>query len=75
MQHIPRLFIGVHYATYRQLSLQSVNYFDNVTERSLLRGLLLGTTWTALRAYHNGMRTSPICPFCNHDPEDEEHAF
>ena len=75
VQRRPRLFAGVHYATCRQLVQPSVAAFDTELQRSILRGILSGATWTALRAYQRGMRVASTCPFCGNAPEDEEHIL
>ena len=71
----PRVFAGLHYATNRQLLPPSIASFEPERERTILRGVLSGATWTALRAYQRGLRTSSACPFCNASPEDEEHIL
>ena len=75
VQQRPRLFAGLHYATNRQLLQPSIASFGSELERTILRGVLSGATWTALRAYQRGLRTSSACPFCNASPEDEEHIL
>ena len=75
VQRRPRLFAGLHYATNRQLLQPSIASFGSELERTILRGVLSEATWTALRAYQRGLRTSSACPFCNASPEDEEHIL
>ena len=71
----PGLFAGVHYSTCRRLVQHIVASFSTKLQRSIIRGVLSGATWIALRAYQRGMRTTSTCPFCDSGPEDEEHIL
>ena len=42
-------------------------------ERSILRGLLAGATWTAGKAVGHAILRSDMCPFCRGAPETEPH--
>ena len=75
VQRRPRLFAGAHYTTCRRLVLPSIASFATQLQRSILRGILSGATWTALRAYQRGMRATSMCPYCGDAPENEEHIF
>ena len=75
VQRRPRLFAGAHYTTCRRLVQPSIASFATELQRSLLRGILSGATWTALRAYQRGMRATSTCPYCGNAPENEEHIF
>ena len=75
VQRRPRLFTGVHYTTCRRLVQPSIATFATELQRSILRGILSGATWTALRAYQRGMRATSTCPYCGNAPENEEHIF
>ena len=75
IQRRPRQFTGMHYTTNRRLVPQSILSFTSVLERSLLRTILAGGVWTALRAHQRGMRPSSDCPFCGKAAEIEQHIF
>ena len=75
VQRRPRLFAGAHYTTCRRLVQPSIASFATGLQRSILRGILSGATWTALRAYQRGMRATSTCPYCGNAPENEEHIF
>ena len=75
VQRRPRLFAGAHYTTCRRLVQPSIASFATELQRSILRGILSGATWTALRAYQRGMRATFTCPYCGNAPENEEHIF
>ena len=75
VQRRPRLFAGAHYTTCRRLVQPSIATFATELQRSILRGILSGATWTALRAYQRGMRATSTCPYCGNAPENEEHIF
>ena len=44
-------------------------------EKSLLRGLMVGAPWTAVRVSGHGMRTNSACPHCGAAHEDEVHVL
>ena len=65
----PRQFAGMHYHTNKRLVCASIASFQSEQERSLLRTLLAGGLWTAVRAHQRGMITTQYCPYCK--PADE----
>ena len=66
-----RQFAGMHYHTNRRLVCASIVSFQSEQERSLLRTLLAGGLWTAIRAHQRGMITSQCCPYCKQADETE----
>ena len=64
IQRRPRQFTGMHYTTNRRLVPQCILSFTSELERSLLRTILAGEVWTALRAHQRGLRPTSDCPFC-----------
>ena len=75
IQRRPRQFTGMHYTTNKRLVPQSILSFTSELERSLLRTILAGGVWTALRAHQRGLRPSSNCPFCGKAAETEQHIF
>ena len=71
----PRQFAGMHYHTNRRLVCASIAYFQSERERSLLRTLMAGGLWTAVRAHQRGMINSQCCPYCKQANETEEHIL
>ena len=71
----PRQFAGMHYHTNRRLVYASIASFESERERSLLRTLLAGGLWTAIRAHQRGMITSQCCPYCQQADETEQHIL
>ena len=65
----------MHYQTNGRLINASIASFTSELERALLRTLLAGTLWTAVRAYQRGLITSPLCPYCKATDETEEHIL
>eukprot|EP00969_Alexandrium_andersonii_P275197 12161881-Alexandrium_andersonii.AAC.1 len=41
----------------------------------LLQVLARGATWTELRAHEAGYSSSPLCPRCGEEAEDEWHRL
>ena len=68
-------FAGMHYHTNRRLINASIASFMSELERALLRTLLAGALWTAVRAYQRGLITSPLCPYSKATDETEEHIL
>ena len=71
----PRQFAGMHYHTNRRLVCATIASFHSQQERSLLRTLLAGGLWTAVRAHQRGMITSQCCPYCQPADEIEQHIL
>ena len=64
-----------HALSHRRLINASIASFTSELERTLLRTLLVGALWTAVRAYQRGLITSPLCPYCKATYETEEHML
>ena len=75
IQRRPRQFTGMHYTTNRRLVPQCILSFASELERALLRTILAGGVWTALRAQLRGLRPTSDCPFCSKAAETEQHIF
>ena len=72
----PRLFGGMDASIHRALTLAHTANCDHELDRALLRGVLAGALWTAVRAQARGLRPTNTCPFCSAGvPEDEEHLL
>ena len=71
----PRQFADMHYHTNRRLVCASIASFRFEQERLLLRTLLAGGLWTAIRAHQRGMISSPCCPYCQQVDETEQHIL
>ena len=71
----PRQFAGMHYHTNRRLVCASIASFLSEQEGSLLRTLLAGGLWTAVRAHQRGMITSQCCPYCQQTDETKQHIL
>ena len=65
----------MHYHTNRRLINARITSFTSELERALLHTLLAGVLWTAVRAYQQGLITSPLCPYCKATDETEEHIL
>ena len=71
----PRQFAGMDYASNRHLLRDCLDQIPWEQEKLLIRTLLTGALWTALRAHQRGMRDSPLCPYYKRAPQTEEHAL
>ena len=71
----PRQFAGMHYHTNRRLVCASIASFQSEQERSLLRTLVAGGLWTAVRAHQRGMIASQCRPYCQQADETDEHIL
>ena len=59
----------------RQASREGLQVASTEGERSILRGLLAGATWTAGRAAGHAIPRSDGCPFYRGAPETETHIL
>ena len=49
--------------------------FGRHREAGLLRLIAAGGIWTQARKYEAKLVTSPLCPYCESEPEDDYHFF
>ena len=75
VQRRPRPFAGAHYTTCRRLVQPSIASFATELQRSILRGILSGSTGQPSGAYQRGMRATSTCPYCGNAPENDVHIF
>ena len=71
----PGTFGGLGGALHRHTCPEGLHVASTEGERSILRGLLAGATWTAGRAAGHGILRLDKCPFCRGAPETEPHIL
>ena len=71
----PRTFRGLGGASDREACRHGLAVAKTELEASLLRGLMMGATWTPERAARCELRRDRRCPCCGAPKEDEWHTF
>ena len=68
--------MGIGGSIHRGLTLAFLHNCPAELDKSILRGVLTGAIWTAVRANERGLRPTRACPYCEkQEPEDEEHLL
>ena len=71
----PGTFGGLGGAVHQQACREGLQVASTEGERSILRGLLAGATWTAGTVAGHAILRSDRCPFCRGAPEMEPHIL
>ena len=71
----PATFGGLGAEVCRPACSQGMTVAGSETERSLLRALQAGATWTGARVQKHQISDLAACPYCGGPPETEVHLL